>query len=167
MYSPLISRASTLPVIFPAGQPNGWSDTFAVLQHLFSNPVSLAVMLWVGLGPGALAAYLQATGQQSVPPAQAQVIYATTPIFATGRDRGLCEGTAARVHVWMVQGISPAGRSGATGGGLLLGCMCWVDQCWVRAVWMVQGFLGGQGWGGASIEPQTQTDTLLFQVLRC
>ena len=92
MYSPLISRASTLPVIFPAGQPNGWSDTFAVLQHLFSNPVSLAVMLWVGLGPGALAAYLQATGQQSVPPAQAQVIYATTPIFATGRDRGQREG---------------------------------------------------------------------------
>ncbi len=50
-----------------------FGQTVTSLRHLFSDPVSLAVMLWVGLGPGALAAYLQASGQQQVPPAQAQV----------------------------------------------------------------------------------------------
>jgi len=48
------------------------SDTISELVNLFTNPVSCAVMLWVGIGPGALAAYLQASGQQSVPPAQAR-----------------------------------------------------------------------------------------------
>ncbi|GAX82705.1 hypothetical protein CEUSTIGMA_g10131.t1 [Chlamydomonas eustigma] len=66
------------------GEAHGYSDTMRSLKHLFNDPVSSAVMLWVGLGPGALATYLQASGQQSVPAAQAQVIYATTPIFATG-----------------------------------------------------------------------------------
>jgi drug/metabolite transporter (DMT)-like permease len=65
------------------GEAHGYSDTMRSLRHLFSDPLSSAVMLWVGLGPGALATYLQAAGQQSVPAAQAQVIYATTPIFAT------------------------------------------------------------------------------------
>lgn len=43
-------------------------------------PVSVAyhhalhwLQVWVGLGPGAIAAFLQTLGQKSVPPAQAQV----------------------------------------------------------------------------------------------
>ncbi|GFH10478.1 EamA domain-containing protein, partial [Haematococcus lacustris] len=46
------------------------------------SPVALLTVIWVGLGPGALAAFLQAVGQKNVPPAQAQVIYSTTPLWA-------------------------------------------------------------------------------------
>ena len=66
-----LNPLSTIPLHhFSAGVHNGWSDTFSELHHLFSDPISLAVMMWVGIGPGAMAAYLQASGQQSVPPAQ-------------------------------------------------------------------------------------------------
>lgn len=55
-----------------------------MLDGIMADPTVLAVLLWVGLGPGALAAFLQAVGQKSVPPAQAQVIYSTTPLWAAG-----------------------------------------------------------------------------------
>lgn len=67
-----------------AGRPGGFTHQLSVLDGMFASTACLAVLLWVGLGPGALAAFLQATGQKSVPPAQAQVIYSTTPLWAAG-----------------------------------------------------------------------------------
>eukprot|EP00197_Chlamydomonas_leiostraca_P014654 CAMPEP_0202866508 /NCGR_PEP_ID=MMETSP1391-20130828/7791_1 /ASSEMBLY_ACC=CAM_ASM_000867 /TAXON_ID=1034604 /ORGANISM="Chlamydomonas leiostraca, Strain SAG 11-49" /LENGTH=465 /DNA_ID=CAMNT_0049546461 /DNA_START=308 /DNA_END=1705 /DNA_ORIENTATION=- len=66
------------------GRTDGFANELAVLDGMLASPSCLAVLLWVGLGPGALAAFLQATGQKSVPPAQAQVIYSTTPLWAAG-----------------------------------------------------------------------------------
>lgn len=66
------------------GSPHGVMDAESALWKMVSDPTSLAVLTWIGAGPGALAAVLQVAGQQKVAPAQAQVIYATTPIFATG-----------------------------------------------------------------------------------
>lgn len=45
----------------------------AVLSSLMSDPTSFGLLMWLGLGPGALAAYLQAAGQRTVPATQAQV----------------------------------------------------------------------------------------------
>mmetsp|Transcript_14453 Transcript_14453/g.31311 ORF Transcript_14453/g.31311 Transcript_14453/m.31311 type:complete len:518 (-) Transcript_14453:1598-3151(-) len=66
------------------GRAEGIGSDLQALHTIFSDPLCLTLLLWIGFGPGALAAFLQATGQQYVPPAQAQVIYATTPLFATG-----------------------------------------------------------------------------------
>jgi hypothetical protein len=56
-----------------AGHPSGAAHEVAVVHGMLANPACLATLLWVGLGPGALAAFLQASGQKVVPPAQAQV----------------------------------------------------------------------------------------------
>ncbi|KAG1668310.1 hypothetical protein FOA52_011207 [Chlamydomonas sp. UWO 241] len=65
------------------GSGEGWAHTLTVLHAIFSTPVCLTVVLWIGLGPGALASFLQARGQAAVPAAQAQLIYATMPLWAT------------------------------------------------------------------------------------
>ena len=60
------------------------SDTTKIVVGIFSNPTSLAVLLWLGVASGAFASFLLTTGQKTVPPAQAQVILSTTPLFSTG-----------------------------------------------------------------------------------
>lgn len=59
-----------------------------MLQNLCSDPTRLAVLLWVGFGPGALAAFLQAAGQQHVAPAQAQVRVREDQQGVEGREWG-------------------------------------------------------------------------------
>lgn len=41
---------------------------------MLASPVCVLTLVWVGLGPGALAAFLQASGQKSVPPAQVRAL---------------------------------------------------------------------------------------------
>jgi drug/metabolite transporter (DMT)-like permease len=53
------------------------------MTALFTSPEKCLLIAWLGLGPSALAGYLQAVGQKAVPAAQAQVIYSTTPLFAS------------------------------------------------------------------------------------
>jgi drug/metabolite transporter (DMT)-like permease len=67
----------------PTATGEGWAETFTVLNAIFFTPVCLSVVLWIGLGPGALAAFLQARGQAAVPASQAQLIYATCPLWTT------------------------------------------------------------------------------------
>mmetsp|Transcript_22054 Transcript_22054/g.61065 ORF Transcript_22054/g.61065 Transcript_22054/m.61065 type:complete len:436 (+) Transcript_22054:85-1392(+) len=64
------------------GTPGGLAKEFAVVRFLMLNSFTLMVLLWLGFGPGALAAFLQASGQKVVPAAQAQVIYSTTPLWS-------------------------------------------------------------------------------------
>jgi drug/metabolite transporter (DMT)-like permease len=59
------------------------SETTKVVTGILTNPTSLAVLLWLGVASGAFASFLLTTGQKTVPPAQAQVILATTPLFST------------------------------------------------------------------------------------
>ncbi|KAL4428009.1 hypothetical protein ABPG75_002098 [Micractinium tetrahymenae] len=47
-----------------------------------SSPVAWAVLCYAALGPGALAAFLHAKGQSVVPPADAQVIFSTMPLWS-------------------------------------------------------------------------------------
>ncbi|GIL98758.1 hypothetical protein Vretimale_4126 [Volvox reticuliferus] len=44
------------------------------------TPMSIAVLMYSGLGPGALATFLQVTGLSTVPATTAQVIYSMTPL---------------------------------------------------------------------------------------
>ncbi|GLI58501.1 hypothetical protein VaNZ11_000232 [Volvox africanus] len=44
------------------------------------TPISIAVLMYSGLGPGALATFLQVTGLSTVPATTAQVIYSMTPL---------------------------------------------------------------------------------------
>lgn len=67
-----------------AGRTEGPLYELTVIENMLSSTSCVLTLLWVGLGPGALAAYLQAIGQSQVPPAQAQVIYSTTPLWAAG-----------------------------------------------------------------------------------
>jgi drug/metabolite transporter (DMT)-like permease len=48
----------------------------------YDNPLSWGIMIWSALGPGAAAAFLHAKGQSVVPPADAQVIFSTTPLWS-------------------------------------------------------------------------------------
>uniref|UniRef100_A0A7S3R1E1 Uncharacterized protein n=1 Tax=Dunaliella tertiolecta TaxID=3047 RepID=A0A7S3R1E1_DUNTE len=68
----LSSHAGKLPTCY-AGTPGGLAKEFAVVRFLMLNSFTLMVLLWLGFGPGALAAFLQASGQKVVPAAQAQV----------------------------------------------------------------------------------------------
>ncbi|KAL4445384.1 hypothetical protein ABPG77_011209 [Micractinium sp. CCAP 211/92] len=60
-----------------AGEP--LSDLWPGWQ---SSPVAWAVLCYAALGPGALAAFLHAKGQSVVPPADAQVIFSTMPLWS-------------------------------------------------------------------------------------
>jgi len=46
-----------------------------------ASPAAAGAVVYSSLAPGALANYLQMKGQASVPAAEAQIIYATTPVF--------------------------------------------------------------------------------------
>lgn len=48
----------------------------------YDNPLSWAVMIYCALGPGALAAFLHAKGQSVVPPAEAQIIFSSMPLWS-------------------------------------------------------------------------------------
>eukprot|EP00898_Chlorokybus_atmophyticus_P002720 jgi/Chlat1/3449/Chrsp23S03765 len=57
----------------------------SVLQTMWpgaSNLMSWLLVLYTAIAPGALAAYLQTSGQSKVPAAQAQVLYALQPIWS-------------------------------------------------------------------------------------
>jgi len=80
-----VSLFSLLWVMYDLnGSAEGWAKTLRVLRSLFTSSTCVAVLAWIGVGPGALAQFLQAAGQRAVPAAQAQLIYATTPLYATG-----------------------------------------------------------------------------------
>ncbi len=55
--------------------PGGLSQLASEAWSIACSPGALACIIWLGVGPGALAAFLQSSGQQHVPPAQAQVSF--------------------------------------------------------------------------------------------
>ncbi|GFR41052.1 hypothetical protein Agub_g1695, partial [Astrephomene gubernaculifera] len=74
------------------GSPSAGLADFLELRLLLRNPRTAAALLWAGLGPGALSSYLQAVGQQTVPPAQAQVLFSSTPLWSALLARLLLPG---------------------------------------------------------------------------
>jgi len=54
----------------------------AQLAALAAEPSRAAALLWLGVGPGAVASVLQAAGQRTVSPTTAQLVYSLTPVFS-------------------------------------------------------------------------------------
>jgi drug/metabolite transporter (DMT)-like permease len=74
------------------------------MQHIalvFRNHTAVAVMLWIGLGPGAMASLLQMWGQKLVPASQAQVIFSSTPLWAGIIAQSVLQGEAMGVQGWI------------------------------------------------------------------
>ncbi|EFJ51743.1 hypothetical protein VOLCADRAFT_87524 [Volvox carteri f. nagariensis] len=72
------------------------------------TPMSIAVLMYSGLGPGALATFLQVTGLSTVPATTAQVIYSMTP---------LCTAFFA----YLILGGEATGPVAWAGGSLIIG----------------------------------------------
>ncbi|KXZ51818.1 hypothetical protein GPECTOR_11g259 [Gonium pectorale] len=64
----------------------------ATLARLLRDNAAMALVLWAGLGPGALSSYLQVLGQRIVPAAQAQMLYSSTPLWSALIARLLLRG---------------------------------------------------------------------------
>ncbi|KXZ56827.1 hypothetical protein GPECTOR_1g746 [Gonium pectorale] len=73
---------------------------FLELGVLLRNHVTTALLLWAGLGPGALSSYLQVLGQRTVPPAQAQVLFSSTPLWSALIAQLLLPGEAMGPLAW-------------------------------------------------------------------
>jgi drug/metabolite transporter (DMT)-like permease len=76
----------------------------AEMQHIalvFRNHTAVAVLLWIGLGPGAAAALLQMWGQRLVPAAQAQVVFSSTPLWAGIIAQNVLQGETMGVQGWL------------------------------------------------------------------
>ncbi|GIL42805.1 hypothetical protein Vafri_179 [Volvox africanus] len=82
------------------GSPSAGLSDFLELGLLFRNHVTAALLLWAGLGPGALSSYLQVLGQQTVPPAQAQVLFSSTPLWSALIAQLLLPGEAMGPLAW-------------------------------------------------------------------
>lgn len=97
----------------------------AVLQLLLGHAGTAAALLWTGLGPGALSSYLQALGQRTVPAAQAQMLYSSTPVWAAAiaqlllGDQGLgpmgWAGGAVMLAAALAAALMGGRRDGAAG----------------------------------------------------
>ncbi|KAG2485399.1 hypothetical protein HYH03_015885 [Edaphochlamys debaryana] len=64
-------------------------------------PLSIAVLLYSGLGPGALATYLQVEGLSTVPATTAQVIYSFTPLATAFFAHTFLGGEATGPVAWV------------------------------------------------------------------
>ncbi|GLI69105.1 hypothetical protein VaNZ11_013652 [Volvox africanus] len=82
------------------GSPSAGLSDFLELGLLLRNHVTAALLLWAGLGPGALSSYLQVLGQQTVPPAQAQVLFSSTPLWSALIAQLLLPGEAMGPLAW-------------------------------------------------------------------
>ena len=78
-----LSLYSLVFLLLPLPGSESFPDLAKEVTALFTSPEKCLLIAWLGLGPSALAGYLQAVGQKAVPAAQAQVIYTTTPLFAS------------------------------------------------------------------------------------
>lgn len=73
----------------------------------YSDPFCWAVLLWSGVGPGALGSYLHVKGQREVAPAEAQVIFSSKPLWSAAL-------------AWVLLGGEELGPLSWVGGGILV-----------------------------------------------
>jgi drug/metabolite transporter (DMT)-like permease len=89
--------------------------SLALPPTLAASGVALAALAYSALGPGALATWLQASGQRSVPAAEAQVIFSLTPVWTA-----LLSVAAAAVGVAGASAAESAMGAGAWAGSALV-----------------------------------------------
>lgn len=63
------------------------------------------ILAWSAVGPGALAAYLHVKGQAAVPPAEAQVIFSSVPLWSAGFAWVLLGGEQLGPLTWVGGGV--------------------------------------------------------------
>ncbi|KAG2499936.1 hypothetical protein HYH03_002223 [Edaphochlamys debaryana] len=80
--------------------PEAGLADFIEVGVLVQNHAALALLLWAGLGPGALSNYLQTVGQRTVPPAQTQVLFSSTPLWSALMAQLLLPGEAMGPLAW-------------------------------------------------------------------
>jgi drug/metabolite transporter (DMT)-like permease len=81
--------------------PQGVAWQMQHIAKVFRNHTAVAVMLWIGLGPGAMASLLQMWGQKLVPASQAQVIFSSTPLWAGIIAQSVLKGEAMGMQGWI------------------------------------------------------------------
>ena len=92
--SVVLGGVALITFVFAAASMAAAGDPITDLWPGYDNPLSWAVMVYCALGPGALAAFLHAKGQSTVPPAEAQV----GPPVASLRQRVRQAPRAWRAH---------------------------------------------------------------------
>ncbi|KAI3428811.1 hypothetical protein D9Q98_007628 [Chlorella vulgaris] len=80
--SVVLGLAAFATFLIASGSMLAAGDPISDLWPGYTNPVAWGVMIYSALGPGALAAFLHAKGQSVVPPAEAQVIFSTVPLWS-------------------------------------------------------------------------------------
>ncbi|KAG2442627.1 hypothetical protein HXX76_002712 [Chlamydomonas incerta] len=81
--------------------PGAGLGDYLELGLLLRNHTTAALLLWAGLGPGALSSYMQVLGQTIVPPAQAQVLFSSTPLWAALMAGLLLPGESMGPLAWL------------------------------------------------------------------
>lgn len=83
------------------------------LPATFSHGKGMLLLFYSALGPGALAAVMQAKGQSTVSAAQAQVFYSLTPVWAALMAMLLLQGEEMGPLAWIGGGVIVAASIGA------------------------------------------------------
>eukprot|EP00210_Caulerpa_lentillifera_P001634 g1572.t1 len=65
------------------------------------NPAAWITLFWIASGPDALSAVLQNRGQSMIPPSQAQILYASTPIWSALLAGPVLLGDAIQPQAWI------------------------------------------------------------------
>ncbi len=114
----------------PEGPPQ--PPLAAQLGGLLAERRTAALLLYAGLGPGALSTYLQALGQRVTSPAKAQALYGSTPLWSA-----------------LIAGALLGGADTALGGPLAwAGAAVLLGASALAALWDALGSRAGGG-GGA------------------
>eukprot|EP00878_Enallax_costatus_P036267 GHUV01040677.1.p1 GENE.GHUV01040677.1~~GHUV01040677.1.p1 ORF type:complete len:123 (-),score=14.06 GHUV01040677.1:106-474(-) len=77
----------------------------AQLPETFRHGKGLLILVYSALGPGALAAVMQAQGQSTVSAAQAQVFHSLTPVWAASMALLLLQGEEMGPLAWVGGGV--------------------------------------------------------------
>eukprot|EP00878_Enallax_costatus_P035202 GHUV01039205.1.p1 GENE.GHUV01039205.1~~GHUV01039205.1.p1 ORF type:complete len:125 (-),score=19.21 GHUV01039205.1:129-503(-) len=85
----------------------------AQLPETFRHGKGLLILVYSALGPGALAAVMQAQGQSTVSAAQAQVFHSLTPVWAASMALLLLQGEEMGPLAWVGGGVIVAASIGA------------------------------------------------------
>ena len=113
------SAAIGLAVVAAAGLASQGEPLSELWPGYDSSPAAWGILVFSALGPGALAAFLHAKGQAVVPPAEAQVIFSTVPLWSVAFAFLLLGGEPMSEKTWVggaalvAAGLIASGGKGA------------------------------------------------------
>ncbi|KAL4855369.1 hypothetical protein ACK3TF_004102 [Chlorella vulgaris] len=93
--SAVLAAVSTAALVMEAARLMAPGATVSSLWPGWHAPAGWAIICWTAVGPGAMAAFLQVKGQRLVSPADAQILFASVPVWSALLP---CE--AVRLATW-------------------------------------------------------------------